>query len=357
MTQNRTRQQILFALALGLVLACVIGGGAIVAQSALRVAFGPTATLTPTRKPTATPIRTATSQPAAENVSTPEIILSPTVAATANDAITLGPTRTPRPLIQHLLLDRPVSLNVRGTLPSTNYLYGTTRGGELEVHHGEEFENDTGTFVFSVGDGAVIVAGNDEQALCGDNSKSVCGRNLQPDGFYGNLVVIQLSKTYRNQRVFVLYAHLDSVHVAVGRNVIIGDVLGEVGETGIALGPHVHVEVRVGVNDYAHTRNPILWMQPLAGRGQLAGRYADAKNVLVPGASIKIYRDDGSYVGETETYSKDKNSAVISDDEMQENFAYPDLPEGNYIVKVTNTQYAAKAKIEDGKLTFVELAP
>jgi murein DD-endopeptidase MepM/ murein hydrolase activator NlpD len=234
-------------------------------------------------------------------------------------------------------------------------LYGTTRGGDLDVHHGEEFENETGTALFSVADGTVVVAGNDEQPLCGDNSRTACGRSVQPGGYYGNLVVIQLSKTYRNQRVFVLYGHLDSLDITVGRNVIVGDHLGTIGHSGIALGPHVHLEVRVGQNTYAHTRNPILWMLPLAGRGALAGRYTDSKNVPIQAASIKVYREDGSFVGETETYSKDKYPTVNPDDDMQENFAYPDLPAGDYVIKVAGTQFAAKVKIEEGKLAFVEL--
>ncbi|MBI3914963.1 MAG: peptidoglycan DD-metalloendopeptidase family protein [Chloroflexi bacterium] len=348
---SRITQQILIAIAIGLVLACVIAGAGIVAQNALRIASAPT--LTPTPKPTAsrTATRAATSIPT--TTFTPAITQTPTASPTP--APTLGPTRTPKPAVQHLFIDRPVAIAAIGNSPSRNYLFGTTRSGELDVHHGEEFENATGTPVFSVADGTVVVAGNDEQPLCGDNSRSPCGRNLQPDGFYGNLIVIQLARTYRNQRIFALYGHLNAIDVTVGRNLIVGDVLGEIGQTGIALGPHVHFEVRVGVNDYAHTRNPILWMIPLAGRGALAGRYADAKNVLVQGAPIKIYRDDGTYVGETETYSRDKFAAVVSDDEMGENFAFPDLPAGDYVIKVDGTQFAAKATIEEGKLTFVDL--
>ncbi len=346
MTLSLIQKQILLAAAIGLALACLLSISAIAAQNALTVAFAPTATRRPTN--TALPTRAATPTPS--RTSTPTV--SPTLEATPTTTSTVGPTRTPRPAAQHFMLDRPVSLNARGNAPSPNYLYGTTNGGTYDVHHGEEFENDTGTPLFSVADGTIIVAGNDEQLLCGDNSKSVCGRS---PNFYGNVVVIQLSKTYRNQRVFALYGHLNEIDVTVGRNVIIGDRLGSIGQTGIALGPHVHFEVRVGQNTYAHTRNPILWMTALSGRSALAGRYADAKNQPIQAASIKIYREDGAYVGVTETYSRDKYPAVNSDPEMEENFAFPDLPAGDYVVRVDGTQFAAKVSIEEGKLAFVDV--
>jgi len=332
-------------------LACVIAGAVVVAQTTAQIALAPTPT--PTRRPTL-PF-TATPRATATDSATPTPLFSPTVAATPTQTPTPAPTRTPRPATQKFLLDRPVAIAAEGNSPSRNYLFGTTRGGELDVHHGEEFENDTGTPVFSVADGTVIVAGNDKDPICGDNNRTPCGREVLPKGFYGNLVVIQLSKTYKNQRVFALYGHLNSVDVFLGRNVIIGDVVGEIGATGIAGGPHLHFEVRVGQNTYAHTRNPIIWMNPLPGRGSLAGRYADAKNQAVQGAAIKIYREDGSYIGATETYSRDKNPAVVSDEELQENFAFPDLLPGDYVVRVEGAQFAAKVKIEDGKLAFVDL--
>jgi murein DD-endopeptidase MepM/ murein hydrolase activator NlpD len=40
-----------------------------------------------------------------------------------------------------------------------------------------------------------------------------------------------------------LYAHLDSIDVRVGESVSSGQMIGRVGTTGLATGPHVHVEV------------------------------------------------------------------------------------------------------------------
>ena len=47
--------------------------------------------------------------------------------------------------------------------PALTYLYGTTARGDLDVHHGEEFVNSTGTPLYAVGDGVVVTAGNDTQ--------------------------------------------------------------------------------------------------------------------------------------------------------------------------------------------------
>jgi murein DD-endopeptidase MepM/ murein hydrolase activator NlpD len=59
-------------------------------------------------------------------------------------------------------------------------------------------------------------------------------------GGYGELVVIRHSLG-----VTTMYAHLSRVLVAPGEPVTVGSVLGLVGATGEATGPHLHFEVRV----------------------------------------------------------------------------------------------------------------
>lgn len=58
---------------------------------------------------------------------------------------------------------------------------------------------------------------------------------------YGNYVMI-----YHSDGTSTLYAHMSALAVSQGATVNKGDVLGYVGETGWANGPHLHFEVRVG---------------------------------------------------------------------------------------------------------------
>jgi len=59
-------------------------------------------------------------------------------------------------------------------------------------------------------------------------------------GGYGNLVVIKHS-----DGVTTMYAHLARVLVVRGQGVTVGSLVGLVGSTGDATGPHLHFEVRV----------------------------------------------------------------------------------------------------------------
>jgi peptidoglycan hydrolase-like protein with peptidoglycan-binding domain len=67
----------------------------------------------------------------------------------------------------------------------------------------------------------------------------VVSARFAPDG-YGKRVVID-----HGGGVTTISAHLASIEVAVGREVSPGDVVGLVGASGEATGPHLHFEVRV----------------------------------------------------------------------------------------------------------------
>lgn len=367
MFTSRASQQALLAIIGGILLGCVCGAaalGVMLAPKIAAVAFAPTSTWTAT--PTRAIYPTITLAPPATRTRTPTPIppATPTAPPSPNDTPIAGrtPPRSQPAIVQHFLVDRPVALGVAQARPLVNpdpvYLYGTTAMGQLDVHHGEEFENPIGTPLFAVADGTIVTAGQDNVPRCGDDGTKVCGRDLSPDtgGYYGNVVVLQLDQTYNGQRVFALYGHMNSIAVAKGDKVKAGDPLGEIGMTGVALGPHVHFEIRLGVNDYAHTRNPILWMTPLPGRGSLTGRITDSKGNLMRGAIVSVTSVDGSYPSlTTETYSRDRFPAVNSDDSIGENFAMPDLPPGEYIIRVQGQQFSARATVQDDTLAFIEI--
>ncbi|RMF47001.1 MAG: M23 family metallopeptidase, partial [Anaerolineae bacterium] len=118
---------------------------------------------------------------------------------------------------------------------SPNYRFGTDMNGQREIHHGVEFENPIGTPVLAAAEGVVRFAGSDDAA------------QLSPwAGFYGNAVVIEHHFPGWHTPVFTLYGHLSTIAVHTGEKVAAGDVLGEVGMSGSADGPHLHFEVRLG---------------------------------------------------------------------------------------------------------------
>lgn len=356
---NDSRRPYFLAVLLGAGLGCVLGAlvlAIFAAPTLLQIAAGPTATATRTSTPTAssTPTPTAT----ATVTLTPLPTVTRTATATRAATIAAGATRAAtRVLSPHFIVGRPVPPNAAMIAPSLSYLYGTTRHGDLDVHHGEEFENPIGTPLYAVADGTIVTAGSDAVPACGDGGKVFCGRDVggDPGGFYGKLVVIQLNRDYRGQRIFALYGHMSQIAVQKGDQVKVGDLIGAIGSSGVALGPHVHFEIRLGTNDYASTRNPILWMTPLAGRGAIAGRYLDPSGVPVRGAVINLYRSNGDFIFASETYGKDRWPEVNSDDELEETFAVGDLAAGDYIIRVAGQQYASRFTIEAGKLTWVEL--
>lgn len=92
-------------------------------------------------------------------------------------------------------------------------IYGTRK-----FHEGMDFSANIGTDVYVTGNGTVIKAG-------------------WKTG-YGNLIVVDHGYGYQTW-----YAHLSKYHTRVGKKVVRGEVIGEVGNTGKSTGPHLHYEV------------------------------------------------------------------------------------------------------------------
>ena len=223
------------------------------------------------------------------------------------------------------------------------YPYGTTANGLYFLHCGVDIGNPSGAAVLAVASGTVIVAGADQTEVYG----------LKPN-FYGQLVVVQLDREFHGQPVFVLYGHLSRVAARVGQQVTTGDVLGEVGMTGVAIGPHLHFEVRVGANTYSDTRDPELWLKPLPGHGTIAGQLLDAQGNPIPEALINFHRaeEPDRRWRETWTYVSD---GVNPDEEWGENFVMGDVPAGPYVLKtnIGGRLYANAVEVEAGKTSLV----
>jgi murein DD-endopeptidase MepM/ murein hydrolase activator NlpD len=104
---------------------------------------------------------------------------------------------------------------VAGTVTSP---YGLRlRGWSPDLHRGVDVAAPEGTPVLAMKSGRVEFAGN--------------------RGGYGLTVVLEHGSTR------TLYAHLSRIDVGAGQRVRGGDVIGAVGRTGNATGPHLHFEV------------------------------------------------------------------------------------------------------------------
>ncbi len=108
---------------------------------------------------------------------------------------------------------------------------------QWRAHKGVDYAAPTGTRVKATGDGIIEFVGR--------------------QAGYGNLVVVR-----HHGSLTTHYAHLSSVAPGVrkGARTSQGDVIGYVGQTGWATGPHLHYEFRVG-NEH---RNPLTVALPAA---------------------------------------------------------------------------------------------
>jgi murein DD-endopeptidase MepM/ murein hydrolase activator NlpD len=98
----------------------------------------------------------------------------------------------------------------------------------IRAHRGVDYAAPTGTPIRAAGDGKVLFRG--------------------VQGGYGNAIVLQ-----HGGNITTLYGHMSRFGTArVGARVKQGDVIGYVGKSGLATGPHLHYEYRV---NGAH-RNP-----------------------------------------------------------------------------------------------------
>jgi hypothetical protein len=173
--------------------------------------------------------------------------------------------------------------------------------------------------------------------------------------------VVELAERYQGEPVYIIYGHLSVVSVMVGDAVQAGDELGRVGSTGVAIGPHLHFEVRVGDNTYEHTRNPELWLQPLLYNGRpqgvVAGRVVDARGNPLPEVTVVLRPvstdSDQPRHRYVTTYST-SDPTVNGDERLGENFAITDVPTGVYNVSVSTTRfYEQTLTVKSGEVAWV----
>lgn len=115
----------------------------------------------------------------------------------------------------------PLAAVVQGPMTSS---YGMARDvfdGGMKLHTGIDIKAAVGTPIHSPSDAVVVVATD----------------NYQDNPAWGKVVVLDMGDGSS-----LLFAHLDSIDVAAGDRVRIGQVVARVGMTGRTRGPHVHIE-------------------------------------------------------------------------------------------------------------------
>ena len=115
---------------------------------------------------------------------------------------------------------------------SSAYGIGRSYNGApvTSFHHGADFQADEGAPVVAANSGRVAFAG--------------------PLPIRGNSLIID-----HGGGVFSGYHHLSAISAAQGQPVAKGDLIGYIGMTGLATGPHLHWEIIVGGVEV----DPVLW--------------------------------------------------------------------------------------------------
>ncbi len=273
---------------------------------------------------------------------TPSPPPSPTADRTAALRATMA-ARLARALRQdHYWLERPISPAGNDSV-ARSYPYASRLDGTYPIHHGVEFINPAGTPILATARGTIVVAGDDRTEVHGARTD-----------FYGLLVIQELDQAFQGQPLYVLYGHLSEILVQVGQRVETGEVIGLVGMSGVAEGPHLHMEVRYGENDYGATANPELWLRPHENHGALAGLVLSIDGLPVPEARITLYRasDPDSPVRQITSYP---NKEVNPDPSWCENFVAGDLEAGQWRVKVYRKRslHTSGVTIEPGATTWL----
>lgn len=300
-------------------------------------------------QPSMTPTTPAPVYPTNTPRSTPVTleVIAPTLAPTATPVFVFNGTQ---PLLDHYWLARPFPRDPTNNVSdyaSRNYPYGSTSYGQFRVHTGVDMSNPLGTFILAVADGWVVYAGSDAETLVGPKND-----------FYGNVVVLEHDITMPDGRkVYTVYGHMSRVSVEEGQRVAQGEAIGQVGATGIALGSHLHLEVRLGdPYDYGSTYNPDLWLRPWPRFGTLAGRIVDRDGRRVYDAEITIQSADGS--GPPRNTFSYADDTVNPDPYYGEHYTRGDLPAGEYTVFVRIQgvkRFEARVTVEAGQTTWLDI--
>ncbi len=129
-----------------------------------------------------------------------------------------------------------------GFADQRRYLY-SNGSADASIHGGLDLGGAAGTPVLACAPGRVVFA--------------------QPRIVTGNTVVLE-----HLPGLFSIYMHLSSIDTTEGSVLGAGELLGKLGSTGLSTGPHLHWEMRVGLQSV----NPEYWLsRPILDKEWLSG--------------------------------------------------------------------------------------
>jgi murein DD-endopeptidase MepM/ murein hydrolase activator NlpD len=133
---------------------------------------------------------------------------------------------------QSMPIFAPVNLSQTRLSSFFGYRTDPVYGG-LQFHKGIDLSGKTGLPIYASGGGVVVAASYN-------------------GGGYGNIVEVDHGFGYSTR-----YAHLSKINVVEGQKVKRGDKVGELGNTGKSVGPHLHYEIRLKNNP----QNPLIYFE------------------------------------------------------------------------------------------------
>lgn len=280
----------------------------------------PTATEGPPTAMPATPPSVAPTTEAVASAMSPVSTRSPTAFPAAVADWRPPPYPVPWALRpeDHFYFARPIPSG-EVNWPHARYRYGSTFFGEHSTHTGVDLGADRDTPVLASAAGEVVWTGYGLYRGLPD-----------PADPYGLAIAIRHDFGFEGKELYSIYAHLQSSQVWRGQRVAGGELIGKVGGTGHASGPHLHFEIRLGENYYFSTVNPELWMVPPEGWGVLVGRVVDNNGRPLPEHRLEVLSVDTGQRWEVWTYALD---TVQPDPSYNENFVLGDLPAGPYEIR------------------------
>jgi murein DD-endopeptidase MepM/ murein hydrolase activator NlpD len=222
-----------------------------------------------------------------------------------------------------------------------SYRYGSIDLDPETPHTGVDYDLENGTPILAAGPGTVEQVGHGIYRGVDDTSDP-----------YGLAVVIHHDFGFDGESLYTVYAHLSEALVRIGQHVNSGDLIGLSGDSGDVTGPHLHFEIRTGINFYFNSKNPELWLSPSLGHGVLVGRVTNVWWEWLfdyPVRITSLERDQYYWIN---TYGTDHT--ITRDEYYKENLVLSDIPAGLYEIKIgyVGWVYRIGIQIHPGTITY-----